>query len=95
MILLSMSALMAYNCLFPLMKSEPLAYLLYLMYFRSRHCEQSIDWTALGLSERESFKFEAELPNQAAAVTRTFTIAIHYMTFNILLTLFAVACLCE
>lgn len=93
MIVLSMLALMAYNCMFPLMHSEPLAYLLHLIYFRSRHCEKQINWADLGIPV--DFHIDVDLPTQASAVTRTFVIAVHYLVLNLLLTLVAIACLCE
>jgi hypothetical protein len=90
-----MLGIMAHYCMFPIMKSEPLAYLLYLMYFRSRNCKREITWENLGLNDENVAFVEAQLPQQAAAVTRTFSIAMLYMIFNILLTLFAVASLCK
>lgn len=95
MIVLSMLALMAHNCMFPIMKTEPLAYLLYLMYFRSRHCSQQIVWTYLGLEGQDLPFVEPKLPLQAAAVSRTFAFAILYLNLNILLTLCAVSSLCK
>lgn len=68
-----------------------LAYLLYLIYFRTKQCHESLTWSYLGL-EGEN---EAELPHQSLAVMRTFTFAILYLTFNVLLTLAAVFSLCE
>lgn len=92
MILLSTLGLMAHSCMFPVMKSEPLAYLLYLMYFRTERCEQQINWTYLGLGTDLQF-VEAELPHQASAVTRTFAIAVIYIILNVALSLAAVASL--
>lgn len=95
MILLSMLGLMAHNCLFlHVMKSEPLVYLFYLMYFRSSRCDQRIEWTYLGLGQNLDL-VEAEVPHQASAVTRTFALAITYMILNITLSLTAVASLRE
>lgn len=95
MIILSMLSVMTYNCMFPIMNGQPTMYLLYLMYFRSRHCDKRINWTNLGLETSEHMPIEAVLPQQASAVTRTFAISVHYMIFNVILSLFAVACLCE
>lgn len=92
MILLSMLGVMAHNCMFPIMKSQPLAYLLYLMYFRSSRCEQKIDWPFLGLGEDLDF-VTAEIPAQASAVSRTFGIAISHMILNVSLSAAAVASL--
>ena len=94
MILLAMIALMAHNCMFPIMKSEPLAYLFYLMYFRSSRCDQHINWLHLGLKSDLNFVV-AEIPNQASAVTRTFAFAITYMVLNVALSMAAVASLRE
>ena len=87
---------MAHNCMFvTVMKTEPLAYLLYLIYFRSKHCEKVISWSHLGLYAEDSSFVDAELPNQTAAVTRTFAFAICYMILNTLVILAAIACICK
>lgn len=93
MIVLSLLAIMAHFCAFPVMQSNPLTYLLYLLYFRSRHCTREINWIYLGLQDLQFV--EAELPNQSASVTRTLTIVVLYLILNVLLSLAAVASLRE
>lgn len=95
MTILSLLAIMAYNCMLPIMQSQPLTYLMHLLYFRSRHCSAEINWSILLGSTGDLPLVEAQLPIQAAAVTRTFVIGIHYLVLNLLLTFAAIACVCE
>lgn len=95
MTILSLLAIMAYNCMFPVMQTQPLTYLMYQLYFRSRHCDAEINWSLLLGSTGDLPLIEAQLPIQAAAVTRTFVIGIHYLLLNLLLTFAAITCICE
>lgn len=91
-----MLAIMAHNCMFEgVMKLKPLTYLLHLLYFRSSHCEKKISWIHLGIDSKNIQFVDADLPRQSLSVTRTFAFAILYMSFNILLSLAAVASLRE
>lgn len=95
MTILSLLAIMAHSCMFPIMQTQPLTYLMHLLYFRSRHCDAEINWSFLLGSTGDLPLVEAQLPIQAAAVTRTFVIGIHYLVLNLLLTFAAIACICE
>lgn len=95
MTILSLLAIMAHNCMFPIMQTQPLTYLMHLLYFRSRHCEAGINWSFLLASTGDLTLVEAQLPIQAAAVTRTFVIGIHYLILNLLLTFAAISCICK
>lgn len=80
--------------MFPIMKTDHLTYLFYLMYFRSSRCDQVINWKHLGLDVDLGY-VDVKMPHQTAAVTRTFGIAISYLILNVFLSLAAVASLRE
>lgn len=54
----------------------------HLMYFRSHHCESSIDWSVFDV---ENVTVEPQMPIETSLVTRTFYIAIIQVVLNFLL----------
>lgn len=58
----------------------------HLIYYRSHHCDSSVDWSLLGV-ENISTLIAPEMPSGIESVTRTFWVAVIQLIFNILLVL--------
>lgn len=76
MVLLSMFSLLAYNCHFhEVFTQAPQGYMFHLLYYRSHHCDEFVDWSILGVENVTSL-IEPQMPAETNSVTRTFWIAI-------------------
>lgn len=85
MLLLSILSILAYNCIFQdIFMQSPFGYMFHLLYYRSHHCDASIDWSIFGI-ENTSSLVEPMMPYETAAVKRTVCIAVIQLIFNTLL----------
>lgn len=84
MILLSVLAMLAYNChLTRVMTVNPVTYMLYLLYFRSSRCRQYIDWYALGVYDTSLS--QPVVPEETFLVLRTSILSSIYFFVNVLM----------
>jgi len=83
MFILSIFSLVAYKCHFhDAFTHSPAGYMFHLLYYRSHHCDPSVDWSIFGV---ENITFLPDMPLEISTVTRTFWIAVIQLFFNFLL----------
>ncbi|KAG5678661.1 hypothetical protein PVAND_008316 [Polypedilum vanderplanki] len=81
-IALAILAICSYACVLDFTKT-PVAYMLYLLYFRTRTCHNDIKWDALGIEGVTSS--QPSTPKETSAVLRTLTFSIIYLLLNLIL----------
>lgn len=85
MIIVAMCSILAYYCNFhDAFIQSPTGYMFHLLYYRSHHCDASVDWSILGIANLTNF-VEPEMPHEITAVTRTFWISVIQVISNCLL----------
>lgn len=93
MIVISISAIMSYCCLFEF-QLNPHKYMMYLMYFKASNCDGVFRWNLLEITG-VSLKTQPEVPNETFAVFKTFVFSIVYLVMNLLLVITACRGLCK
>lgn len=84
MVLLSMFSLIAYNCHFhETFTQSPYGYMFHLIYYRSHHCDNFVDWSLL-VANASQYAVP-QMPDEIHAVSRAFWIALNQLIFNSLL----------
>lgn len=87
MVVVSISAIMSYCCLFDY-EVNPHKYMMYLMYFKASNCDGLFRWNLLEITG-VSMKIQPEVPNETFAVLKTFIFSIIYLVMNSLLVITA------
>lgn len=93
MIVLAISAIMSYFCLFNY-EVNPHKYMMYLMYFKASNCDKLFRWNLLEITG-VSMKTQPEVPNETFAVFKTFIFSIVYFVMNSLLVITSCRALCK
>lgn len=82
MTLLSTFSILAYNCVFhETFTLSPVGFMFHLFYYRSHHCDGSVDWSLLQIENLTSL-VEPKMPHEIEPVTRTFYVAVIQLIFN-------------
>lgn len=85
MTIVAMCSILAYNCHFEdAFVQSPSGYMFHLLYYRSHHCDPSVDWSLLGIANWTDL-IEPEMPLEITAVSRTFWISVVQVILNCLL----------
>lgn len=83
MVVLSSISMAAYKCIFhDGFKATPEAYFFHLFYYRSRHCDSSIDWSILGLEIHQDEAEALHMPDEISLVTRTYNLSLAQLILN-------------
>lgn len=76
------------------MTDKPVAYMMYLLYFRSDRCYSYFSWYNLGVWAT-NLPDSGYLPSETAAAVRTFGLALTYLVINGLLLITSIVLLCK
>lgn len=83
MMTLSFLGILAYHCdFYSMMRRDPVAYMLFLLYFRSSRCSNFIFWSDLDVNGDWR---QPSIPSETVATLRTFVLLKLYMTVSVLL----------